>query len=170
MLQVGQHVWARNYSQGPHCLRAVVETVNGSRSYLVRVARDSWLWHRHLDQLRVASEPEPLSAGGNAQETPAVIQDQTHAGGAGPQTEGPSLPRARESSLLSESSGETPEAELNDEFAETPPDRSLEHSRSSPPPSVGSSRPSSPTPRYPTQSRRPPDRLVCVSLPSARLS
>ena len=168
MLQVGQHVWARNYSQGPRWLRAVVETVNGSRSYLVRVAGDSRLWHRHLDQLRVASEPEPLSAGDNAQETPAVISDQTHAGGAGPQTEAPSLPRAREDPLLSELSRESPEAELNGEFAETTPDRSLEHSCSSPPPSVGSSHPSSPTPRYPTRSRRPPDRLMCVfhSLPS----
>ena len=69
MLQVGQHVWARNYSQGPRWLRAVVETVNGLRSYLVRVAGDSRLWHCHLDRLRVAREPEPLSAGGNVQET-----------------------------------------------------------------------------------------------------
>ena len=111
-LQEGQHVWARNYGQGPRWLQAVVETVKGPRSFMVRTDVEGHLWHRHLDQLRVGSEPE--LPGGLTHNTPSVNPDLANSGGVWPGPEvavDASLSGAGESSSQSEPSGASTDTE-----------------------------------------------------------
>jgi hypothetical protein len=160
-LQVGQHVWARNYGQGPRWLRAVVETVKGPRSFMVRTDVDGRLWHRHLDKLRAASEPEP--PGGLTQNTPTVVPDLANSGGVWPEPEVPvdtSLPGAGESSSQSEPNGASTNTEPDAAPTDTGSESTSDPSRLSTPSPGASPCSSVPAPR----SRKPPDRLMCVPL------
>ncbi|XP_058041463.1 uncharacterized protein K02A2.6-like [Ahaetulla prasina] len=50
-LNIGDSVWAHNYSDGPNWKRGIVIDKTGPKSYLVELD-DGRVWRRHIDQLR----------------------------------------------------------------------------------------------------------------------
>ena len=57
-LSVGQSIWARNFGEGPHWVRAKVLEQSGPVSFILQL-EDRRLWRTHVDHLRLGVPATP---------------------------------------------------------------------------------------------------------------
>ena len=151
-LRLGQSVWARNFRDGPTWVPATVSDQLGPLSYLVQLP-DGGLWRRHIDQLRAGcdSPPEVVTA-----QVPGAAEDDFSL------MESPDRDTQQQSRSAVETSADTP---LPDSTPTVEPMPTTPSATAEPGSNTydgngrGLANSSNTSRRYPTRSRKPPERF-----------
>ena len=148
-LSTKQPVWARNFRDGPRWVQGVVADRVGPLSYLVHLP-DGNLWWRHIDHLREGREIAQSSIHGDDQPQPPDPDSV--------ETGDPPLPLTTEVPVPTPSNG--PVVELTSDRS-----NGISNSAALDSMSVRQPEPEQPQPRrYPTRTRKCPDRLYSCLL------
>ena len=134
---VGQHVWTRNFREGPQWLEGVIVDCLGPVSYMVRVKTGD-LWKRHVDHIRSGLNPPLMSPPQGSEQD---VTEQT-------------------SSFPSQSTQDHQNDTASQPTAAGPPETVSGPTQRS---ASSAAAQSSESRRYPIRSRQPPDRLYATT-------
>ena len=96
-LRVGQSVWAKNFREGSPWVRAVISDKTGPVSYLVKLQNGDF-WRRHVDHLREGSEQPPMEESAETIEDFPISHDESTES---PAVCSPELPSTSDSNEIS---------------------------------------------------------------------